>query len=282
MLRQAGYLQLEDLVLDLNHKPIAVSSCGHYRLLTLPSFHTLRPQGRQDWQMIYLKEGAITLKKNGTIHRETAPCLVLYAPGEPQDYGYELADAPDVYWLHFGGNRAKAILSSLGLLPSQSPRRLPRDKGVFTLLWERILTELQLRRPHFELLIDGMLSQLLCELARALSQGEERRFSPTVEEALKQMHRSYASPLSPGDYARRAGMSQSGFCHRFRRETGVSPGQYLQTLRLNSAKELLNSTKLSISEIAAQVGYTDPLYFSRLFCQREGTSPTEYRKQNRS
>ena len=48
---------------------------------------------------------------------------------------------------------------------------------------------------------------------------------------------------------------------------------------MSSAKSMLTDTKLSIDEISAQVGYSDALYFSRLFKSAEGMSPTQFRKR---
>ncbi len=65
----------------------------------------------------------------------------------------------------------------------------------------------------------------------------------------------------------------------FKREKGISPQQYHTRLRMEQACKLLRSTLLSISEISEQLGYTDPLYFSRCFHSIIGMSPSEYRKQ---
>ena len=54
--------------------------------------------------------------------------------------------------------------------------------------------------------------------------------------------------------------------------------QYLLTIRVNNAASLLETTDYSMAEIAAIVGYEDPLYFSRVFRKIKGMSPTEYRK----
>lgn len=57
-----------------------------------------------------------------------------------------------------------------------------------------------------------------------------------------------------------------------------SPTQYILTIRVNNATSLLETTDYSMAEIAAIVGYDDPLYFSRLFRKLKGMSPSQYRK----
>jgi len=73
------------------------------------------------------------------------------------------------------------------------------------------------------------------------------------------------------------GMSQRNFTRRFRTATNMTPLQYLQKQRLAEAKELLQNSNLSISEIAYRVGYLDVSYFTKLFKQFSSITPKEYR-----
>lgn len=69
------------------------------------------------------------------------------------------------------------------------------------------------------------------------------------------------------------GISKSYFSHTFRKRMGVSPVQYLNTQRIEKAKEFLLSNSMSISTIARLVGFDDPLYFSRVFKKHTGIAP---------
>ena len=59
---------------------------------------------------------------------------------------------------------------------------------------------------------------------------------------------------------------------------GVPPCKYLTSIRINKAKELLESTDCPVSEIGSIIGYENPLYFSRIFKKQTGLSPAAYRK----
>lgn len=58
----------------------------------------------------------------------------------------------------------------------------------------------------------------------------------------------------------------------------MTPMQYIISVRMTNAQQLLGTTEYNITEIASVVGYDNPLYFSRLFKKQTGLSPTEYRK----
>jgi len=73
------------------------------------------------------------------------------------------------------------------------------------------------------------------------------------------------------------GMSQRNFNRRFRDATNLPPLKYLQSQRLSEARDLLQNTNLSISEIAYRVGYVDVSYFSKLFRRFSSTTPRKYR-----
>lgn len=79
------------------------------------------------------------------------------------------------------------------------------------------------------------------------------------------------------DVARHFEMSVRSFNRRFKLATGQAPLQYLQNVRVDMARELLQSTNLSVNEIAEKVGYQDMGHFTALFKKFLSTTPSEYR-----
>jgi len=77
------------------------------------------------------------------------------------------------------------------------------------------------------------------------------------------------------------GVSPSYFSSTFKREMGISFVQYLTTMRMTRAKELLVKSEGKTYEIAQAVGFTEPNYFSFCFKRYEGVSPSQYRQANR-
>jgi AraC-like DNA-binding protein len=76
-----------------------------------------------------------------------------------------------------------------------------------------------------------------------------------------------------------SGLSERTFTRRFRNATGYSPMEYIQTLRIEEAKHLLETTASSVEMIAVETGYEDPNFFRRLFKRKVGITPARYRQR---
>ncbi|MGM0586612.1 MAG: GlxA family transcriptional regulator, partial [Pseudomonadota bacterium] len=92
----------------------------------------------------------------------------------------------------------------------------------------------------------------------------------------------YAERLAASGMAAAAGLAPRSFARRFRAATGFSPLEYLQTLRIEEAKQMLERTDLPSDEIAAEVGYEDPAHFRRVFRRLAGVTPGAYRQRWRA
>jgi transcriptional regulator GlxA family with amidase domain len=83
------------------------------------------------------------------------------------------------------------------------------------------------------------------------------------------------------ELAKEIGMGYDNFRRRFKQLVGMSPHQYFITQKVERAKELLLFTDLEIKDVALQLGFSDPYYFSRFFKERTNTSPAHFRKGDR-
>lgn len=90
-------------------------------------------------------------------------------------------------------------------------------------------------------------------------------------------HAAVGSPVT--EMVRRSGLSQRGFARRFQAATGNAPLDYVQRLRVEQAKRLLERTGEPVDRIAWRVGYEDPSAFRRLFQRIAGVAPGHYRRQ---
>jgi AraC-like DNA-binding protein len=274
----AGYFYGYDVDDAGAEHSIFVLSCGHYQLIRRQEFETLRREGRQDWQLLYvaggkahfyLADGERTLKEGEAF---------IYPPGQPQRYRYFLHEKPDIYWLHFTGEKAQALLDKTGL-PSLAAF-CPGFHGNMILLFDRIIRELQQNGLYGKELASAYAQALFYLLSRGMSEKSLQKDAagPEILKAVEWMHKhpEESSPMT--EYAQRANMSLSTFIRRFRAHTGVPPQRYVTRLRMTNARELMDSTTLPIADIARLVGYDNPLYFSRMFKKETGMSPRAYRQ----
>lgn len=127
---------------------------------------------------------------------------------------------------------------------------------------------------HGQLLFYELLSFVHTEQLKHAEKG-----TGSVEATLAYMRKNYREPLDVGILPRIAQMTPSSYCRAFKRATGMTPSEYLTHLRMKQAKELLASSQYSVKDVARSVGFSDELYFSRLFKKREGLPPYIYMKQ---
>ena len=90
---------------------------------------------------------------------------------------------------------------------------------------------------------------------------------------------NYHRPNPVARMVERSGLPERTFVRRFRAATGYAPMDYVQTLRIEEAKHLLETTALPVEEVAVEVGYEDPNFLRRLFRRRVGITPAKYRQR---
>jgi signal transduction histidine kinase/DNA-binding LacI/PurR family transcriptional regulator/AraC-like DNA-binding protein len=106
-----------------------------------------------------------------------------------------------------------------------------------------------------------------------------RPTSHLVKQALVYLQQNYTHTLSRAEVAAAVGVSEDYLSRIFNKEMGLSPWDYLNRYRVLQAKVLLRESKENITWIAAQVGFEDPAYFTRVFQKIVGCSPRQYRLQ---
>jgi len=100
---------------------------------------------------------------------------------------------------------------------------------------------------------------------------------PRIADVIRRMEDSLdAAPRVPS-LAALARLSPSRFAHLFRQETGMPPGRYLHTMRMQRARVLLERTFLNVREVMVRVGFRDPSHFARDFRRFHGVAPSALR-----
>ena len=136
----------------------------------------------------------------------------------------------------------------------------------------------------YELAVQSKIQELWLDLitlqhhrqepGRAASQGHT-----TVQEIIRFLRNHYQEPVSLADVGRAVGFSESECCRQFRQMTGDTIQNYLRSYRLTRSIELLEDTKLSVSEIAYESGFSGASYFIECFKKELKQTPLQYRRQ---
>lgn len=276
----AGYLNNSRTDFKDNSTPLVVGSCGTYRLKTRPKLPTYWQKGRRDYQILYVANGKTHFWFDGKKEIVSAGHMVLYKPEEIQKYVYYLEDNPEVFWIHFTGSDVKNILAYHGISLDEHVFYcgvLPDYKALF----RKIIQELQLCRYGYEDYIASLFNDILLLVDR--QQHEQKKATGNVQEQIERaaayFNENYNTKISIDDYAESLHISTNWFIHNFKQYAGMSPAQYILSLRMVNAQSLLERTTYNIKEISEIVGYENPLYFSRVFKKEIGKSPAQYRKE---
>lgn len=118
--------------------------------------------------------------------------------------------------------------------------------------------------------------RLLMKLC-ALCAETQKAYSPVVQDAMACMRNEFAFLTGVDDLADRLGVSKCHLIRTFSKETGMTPGAYLQTVRLENAMLLLRGREYSIDAIASLCGFSGANYFCKVFRKAAGESPGAYR-----
>lgn len=276
----AGYLNNSRTDFKDNSTPLVVGSCGTYRLKTRPKLPTYWQKGRRDYQILYVANGKTHFWFDDREEIVSAGHMVLYKPEEIQKYVYYLEDNPEVFWIHFTGSDVKNILAYHGISLDEHVFYcgvLPDYKALF----RKIIQELQLCRYGYEDYIASLFNDILLLVDR--QQHEQKKATGNVQEQIERaaayFNENYNTKISIDDYAESLHISTNWFIHNFKQYAGMSPAQYILSLRMVNAQSLLERTTYNIKEISEIVGYENPLYFSRVFKKEIGKSPAQYRKE---
>jgi two-component system response regulator YesN len=123
------------------------------------------------------------------------------------------------------------------------------------------------------------LSDVVEEIAGNIGCVFDNRSKILIENAKRYIENNYKSQFSYKDVAREIFISPSYFLNLFKKITGQTFTDYLTDVRIASAKNLLKTSEMNITEIAYEIGFNNSNYFSNIFKKSVGISAKEYRKK---
>ena len=134
----------------------------------------------------------------------------------------------------------------------------------------------------YQQLLSGYVNMMLGYISsydNASSQAE-KEMAEDMYQALLFIHNNYHKDIRSEDVALAIGWGYSRFRKIFLQQTGMTPYQYIQETRIKQSKFLLLNTTKALKEIAYDVGFSNPDYFSTAFRRITGVSPLSFRKDD--
>jgi AraC-like DNA-binding protein len=237
----------------------------------------------QEYQINYITEGEGVMEtRDGTFPiREGS--IILLKP----NLWHRYRPLKDKGWMEhyvgFIGDTADKMINSSDILNNSPVIQIGFEENIIN-NFQEIMNHIKTEKPGYHQICTGLVSYILGQII-SIKKNENFRHSQ-VEKAIQKacliIRDNPARNLNIEDLARELYTNYSLFRRAFKKYTGLSPMQYHTSLRMKQAVHLLTNTDLSVKEISFNLGFCSVFYFSKLFKEKTGRTPSDYRKQNRS
>ncbi|MEH6305967.1 AraC family transcriptional regulator [Olivibacter sp. CPCC 100613] len=261
-----------------------VKATTDYPLASHPAGYNFNRTGwriLQEYQLIYIIKGQgvfesasckSTMVKAGTV-------LFLF-PNEKHRYKPDNRTGWDEYWVGLQGSVIDNLLLS-GYLKRDSPCIYIGFNEQVLDVYNTIIEHAKLEKPGYQPLIAGATLHLLgiCHAIAKQRITGTKEDEGVIEKARLLFRSNISTSYSPEMAAAELNVGYSWFRKLFKLYTGLSPGQYYLQLKIDKAKDLLANSDRSVKEIATDLNFQSSFYFSKIFKDKTGLRPTEYRKE---
>lgn len=162
----------------------------------------------------------------------------------------------------------------------QLPKRLFKGGSECERLLQKIIhTYFQNKEPLTKMELNNLLVSLILQIIHAGEKSLDRAYSDRITKIIHYIDENLFEILDLEFLADKCNLSLSRFKHLFKEETGIPPSEYIIRRKIEKAQELMKDQKLSIKDIAYDLGFSSPAYFSTVFKQYNGYSPTSHKKK---
>lgn len=284
--------------------------CMELAIPPLPQFvtagHTVWRRGEQHfarsfdvYDIIFVKSGTLYMAEADIPYEVNAGEVLILSPGQVH-FGHRASETEtEMYWIHLLHRPPVRLLdqkdiqwnavlrsgTSKDITPPEHLMYLPKHAHTDFQLFQPLLD--QLVKLQMLLTIDHSLEahSLMIQTLSVLQHSVCRQLSAHVrnvsERIIDYLKRSMAEPFRAKDMESELHFQYDYMTRCFKKYTGLTPVKYLQHLRVEKAKTLLENTDLPIRRIGEMVGIQDVNYFVRLFGEIAGATPTKYRLSRR-
>ena len=231
---------------------------------------------------IYCVDGSGWYEVGGKRYRVTADQYFILPAGEAHRYGADEETPWTIYWMHFGGPLASYYADgttepkSIGV---DEDSRIRYRIGLFDEIFNSLARSYDIESIRYAMSVFHHYLASLRYIDRFRGVAASAPFRDTADRIKHFLEENIGRHLTLDDIAEYVHLSPSRMSALFRQATGHSPMAYFNLLKIRCACGYLDTTDMTLTQIACRLGIEDPFYFSRLFTKIMGVSPKRYRSR---
>ena len=233
-----------------------------------------------EYQLLYIHNGEGLFEANGLKPQVIkAGTIVLLYPGVWHRYAPSQKTGWEEYWVGFSGNYAQYLLEQNCFSP-QSPVIQLGFNNAFLETISKLIASTETSQESEHKMASFHLIQLLgiVYASALISKQKISKKQEIINHILAEIHQNWNQNLVFETLASTQNVSYVWFRKAFKEILGTSPNQYQLMLKIRKAQQLITETTLPLSEIAYATGFESVFYFSKLFKQKTGLTPSSIRK----
>lgn len=269
---------MDNMILHPLIAPLYITDIGYFP--KAKNHYRNRSNGCINYILLFCIDGCGIVEVEGQTIVIEKNHLIIIEAHTPHIY-HALKEQPwSIYWIHFNGTNAAAFISLINKnhLPSYI---LPDKHGSLIKQFNQIYAILETGYSTDNIIhISNMLGVFLSDInhSSSLNSTTTKQNRDPINRFIEFMLDNVDGHINLNQLTHELNLSKSYLVHIFKENTGFSPIDYFIHLKIQKACQLLDTNILSVKQIACQLGYDDPHYFSRIFKKTMGLSPTHYRK----
>ena len=234
-----------------------------------------------EYQLIYIAKGEGIFESSAIRKKEvTEGSVLILFPGEWHRFKPNMATGWNQYWVGFKGEVMENLVKR-NFFDRKDPVLEVGLKEEIIILYTEIIEHTKSEKTGYQPLIAGAVLHLLGCIHSLIKQQlfeNEDMVEETVNKARVLLRTRIDEDITMEQIAEELQVGYAWFRKMFKLYTGIAPRQYFIQLKIEKAKMLLGNPLSSIKEVSYELNFDSPFYFSKLFKEKVGLSPEEYKR----
>lgn len=244
-------------------------------------YHFSYDQGRilNEYQINYITRGEGIYENHGGRFKVKPGSLLITKPGRWHRYKPEMETGWVENYVGFSGHIAHQIFGRPWFTSRKAVVNVGYNEEIIDTYY-KIFNYVKEEKPGYQQVASGMIMKMLGFIVSIDKQKDfsGKRVEKIIQNACFSIRENVEAEINFKEFAQKNHIGYSYFRKMFKKYTGVPPVQYHMDLKVLRAKEMLLYTDLSVKEISYELGFQSIYYFSRVFKNKLGYSPSEFRK----